>query len=65
MRYAQITGFQPSVKFDAGEDFRENAERLAGDGWKKLDSDAREVLKAELGHGRDRMAMISQYIGRS
>lgn len=64
-RYAQITGFQPSVKFDSGEAFRENAERLAGDGWKKLDSDAREVLKVELGHGRDRMDVISQYIGRS
>jgi hypothetical protein len=64
-RYAQITGFEPSVKFDSQEAFRENAERIAGEEWKKLDSDAREVLKAELGHGRDRMDVISQYIGRS
>ncbi|MBW2329673.1 MAG: hypothetical protein JRF30_01780 [Deltaproteobacteria bacterium] len=64
-RYAHITGFEPSVKFDSGEAFRQNAERIAGEGWKKRDSDAREVLKVELGHGRDRMDVISQYIGRS
>ncbi|MBW1794108.1 MAG: hypothetical protein JRJ38_06705 [Deltaproteobacteria bacterium] len=64
-RYAHITGFQPSVKFESGEAFRENAERVAGEEWKKLNSDAREVLKVELGHGRDRMDVISQYIGRS
>jgi hypothetical protein len=64
-RYAQITGFEPSVKFDSTEAFRGNAERIAGEDWKKCDSDAREVLKVELGHGRDRMDVISQYIGRS
>jgi len=64
-RYAQITGFEASVKFDSVETFRENAERIAGEDWEKLDSDAREVLKVELGHGRDRMDVISQYIGRS
>lgn len=64
-RYTQITGFQPSVKLNSGEAFTENAERVAGEGWKKLDSHAREVLKVELGHGRDRMDVISQYIGKS
>ena len=53
------------MKFDSVETFRENAERIAGEDWKKRDCDAREVLKVELGHGRDRMNVISQYIGRS
>jgi len=32
-------------------------------GWTKLDQDARQILKAELGHGPDRDSVISQYIG--
>jgi hypothetical protein len=27
---------------------------IAGEGWKKLNQDARQIIKAELGHGPDR-----------
>lgn len=64
-RYEQITGFKPPCRFDTKDYFRNEAGRIAGAEWTKLDSDARQVLKTELGHGPDRTDVISQYIGSS
>ena len=58
-RYEGLTGFRsPS----AGGTI-EGARMQAGEGWKKLDADARNVLKAELGHGPDRDSVVSTYVG--
>jgi integrase len=58
-RYESLTGFRsPSVGGSV-----EEAKGIAGDGWKKLDQDARNLLKAEMGHGPDRDTIVSTYIG--
>ncbi|QTA78684.1 Putative integrase, phage related [Desulfonema limicola] len=62
-RYAKLTGFQPPCKFESREDFKSNAEQIAGKEWQNLDRDARQLLKAELGHGPDRDDVVSQYLG--
>jgi len=62
-RYQQITGFPPPCKFQDKEAFRTNAERMAGSAWLKLDQDARQIIKVELGHGPDRDSVVSQYLG--
>lgn len=62
-RYEKLTGFPPPCKFQSKELFRENAERVAGKAWSKLDQDARLILKSELGHGPDRDSVVSQYLG--
>ncbi len=62
-RYERITGFKPPCKFESKQDFKINAERSAGNHWRKLDRDARQILMTELGHGPDRNDVISQYIG--
>jgi len=62
-RYEQITGFEPRCRFDSYESFRANAERTAGEDWSKADEDARQIIKAELGHGPDRDDVMAQYLG--
>jgi len=62
-RYEEITGFEPRCKFDSCESFRPNAERTAGVDWSKVDQDARQIIKAELGHGPDRDDVMAQYLG--
>ncbi|MBW2570506.1 MAG: integrase domain-containing protein [Deltaproteobacteria bacterium] len=62
-RYQTIAGFAPPCQFSKKEDFQANAEQIAGGGWTKLDQDARQILKAELGHVPDRNSVIGQYIG--
>jgi len=58
-----LTGFQAPCKFDSKEKYRKNAIRIAGKGWRKLNQDARQIIKAELGHGPDRDDVVSQYVG--
>jgi len=62
-RYERITGFKPPCKFESKADFKVNAERSAGNHWRKFDRDARQILMTELGHGPDRNDVISQYTG--
>ena len=62
-RYEEITGFQAPCKFDSKEKYRKNAIKIAGEGWRKLNQDARQIIKAELGHGPDRDDVVSQYLG--
>ena len=62
-RYEAITGFKAPCKFETKEAFRQNAERIAGNNWRKLNQDARQIIKAELGHGPDRDDVVSQYLG--
>ena len=62
-RYEQITGFEPRCKFDSPESFRANAEGMTGDDWSQADQDARQIIKAELGHGPDRDDVMAQYLG--
>lgn len=62
-RYKTITGFMAPCKFESKADFRQNAENIAGQGWRKLNQDARQIIKAELGHGPDRDDVVSQYLG--
>ncbi len=62
-RYKTITGFKAPCKFETKSEFRENAERIAGKDWRKLNQDARQIIKAELGHGPDRDDVVSQYLG--
>jgi hypothetical protein len=50
-RYEEITGFKAPCKFDSKEKFRKNAIKIAGDRWRKLNQDARHIIKAELVHG--------------
>lgn len=58
-RYADITGFRCS---SAGGTLVE-AQEAAGNGWRQLDSDARLLIKAELGHGPDRDDVVARYLG--
>ena len=62
-RYEALTGFQAPCKFETKEAFRQNAEKIAGRNWRKLNHDARQIIKAELGHGPDRDDVVSQYLG--
>lgn len=62
-RYEQITGFAPRCKFDSRESFCANAQATAGHEWWKADQDARQIIKAELGHGPDRDDVMAQYLG--
>jgi hypothetical protein len=62
-RYEQIKGFKPPCKFDSKEGFRKNALRIAGNDWEKLNQDARQIIKGEMGHGPDRDDIVSQYLG--
>jgi len=62
-RYKEITGFEAPCKFESKEEFRKNAVKIAGQGWRKLNQDARQIIKAELGHGPDRDDVVSQYLG--
>ena len=62
-RYEEITGFKAPCKFESKEKYRKNAKMIAGEGWNKLNQDARQIIKAELGHGPDRDDVVSQYIG--
>jgi hypothetical protein len=61
-RYSQMTGFEAPVKFGSRAEFRANAERVAGNSWRALDSEARTILKGEIGHGPDRDDVVSIYI---
>ncbi|PKN08018.1 MAG: integrase [Deltaproteobacteria bacterium HGW-Deltaproteobacteria-8] len=58
-RYASITGFQCA---SAGGKLAEAME-IAGTAWRQLDSDARLLIKAELGHGPDRDDVVARYLG--
>ena len=62
-RFESITGFKAPCKFKTKTEFRQNAENLAGKEWRKLNQDARQIIKAELGHGPDRDDVVSQYLG--
>ena len=62
-RYKEITGFAAPCKFESKGEFRKNAVKIAGQGWRKLNQDARQIVKAELGHGPDRDDVVSQYLG--
>jgi site-specific recombinase XerD len=62
-RYEQMTGFEPRCKFESSELFRANAERTAGADWARADQDARQIIKAELGHGPNRDDVMAQYLG--
>jgi hypothetical protein len=62
-RYEEITGFKAPCKFETKEKYRKNAIKIAGEGWRKLNQDARQIIKAELGHGPDRDDVVSQYLG--
>ena len=62
-RYEAITGFKAPCKFENKNEFRVNAAKIAGKEWRKLNQDARQILKAELGHGPDRDDVVSQYLG--
>jgi site-specific recombinase XerC len=62
-RYREITGFEAPCKFESKAEFRQAAENIVGKGWRKLNQDARQILKAELGHGPDRDDVVSQYLG--
>ncbi len=58
-RYAGITGFKCA---SAGGTLAD-AKETAGDGWRQLDSDARLIIKSELGHGPDRDDVVARYLG--
>jgi len=58
-RYKEITGFKAPCKFESKTVFRQNAATIAGEKWKKLNQDARQIIKAELGHGPDRDDVVS------
>ena len=62
-RYEAITGFKAPCKFESKNEFRINAAKVAGKKWRSLNQDARQVIKAELGHGPDRDDVVSQYLG--
>jgi site-specific recombinase XerD len=62
-RYENITGFKAPCKFESKKAFRKNAITIAGEKWSKLNQDARQIIKAELGHGPDRDDVVSQYLG--
>jgi site-specific recombinase XerD len=62
-QYQQVTGFAPPCKFPTREEFRENALKVAGGTFHKLDKDARIMLKGALGHGPDRDDVVSVYLG--
>ena len=62
-RYESITGFKAPCKFETKAEFRKNAEEIAGKEWRKLNQDACQIIKAELGHGPDRDDVVSQYLG--
>jgi len=62
-RYLQLTGFAAPVKFATKEEFRANAEKVAGVEWKSLDRESRTILKAALGHGPDRDDVVRIYLG--
>lgn len=62
-RYEEITGFKVPCKFDSKEKFRKNAIKIAGDRWRKLNQDARQIIKAELVRGPNRHDGVSQYLG--
>lgn len=64
-RYRQITGFECRAKFGSQEEFRAAARNAAGADWARLDHDARQILKPEMGHGPDRKDVVSQYLGSS
>lgn len=58
-RFEQMTGFPCRVAGGTPE----LALERAGEGWQKLEQEARDVLKAEMGHGPDREDVMSQYLG--
>ena len=62
-RYQALSGFAAPAKFASKEAFRANAQRVAGSAWRKLDQDARLLIKGELGHGPDRDDVVSVYLG--
>ncbi|BBO77367.1 integrase [Desulfosarcina widdelii] len=62
-RYESITGFKAPCKFETKTEFRQNAKNIAGPTWRELNQDARQIIKAELGHGPDRDDVVSQYLG--
>ncbi|MGD8648807.1 MAG: hypothetical protein PVJ77_19880 [Desulfobacterales bacterium] len=62
-RYETLTGFKAPCKFENKREFQKNAVRIAGEGWRKLNQDARQIIKAELGHGPDWDDVVSQYLG--
>lgn len=62
-RYAEITGFAPRCLHASSEEYVATALAAAGEGWQKLDQDARLLLKGELGHGPDRDDVVCVYLG--
>ena len=58
-RFEHMTGFPCRVAGGTPE----LAQERAGDGWQRLEQEARNVLKAEMGHGPDREDVMSQYLG--
>ena len=64
-RYEQITMFPPPCKFADIQHFVDEANRIAGDDWKKRDKAARTEIMGLLGHGPYRNGTVSQYLGSS
>jgi site-specific recombinase XerD len=62
-RYEQLSGMKPPCKFERKQDFQEYARQIAGLDWRKVHSDACQILKSELGHGAERLDVIGKYIG--
>lgn len=63
--YEKETGVQAPCKFDSRSSFREAMRQTHGDNWKKIDQDARLLLKSMIGHGPDRNTVMNTYLGRS
>ena len=64
-RFEQMAGFKPRVCFGSARDHAKHANEQMGS-WesaKEKERFARDMLKAELGHGPERDDVISQYVG--
>lgn len=63
--YEKQTGVSAPCKFQSRTDFRQAMWNRHGDNWKKIDQDARLLLKSMIGHGPDRNTVMNTYLGRS
>jgi hypothetical protein len=64
-RYRSLTRFPSPCKFPGVKEFLTRASEIAGPDWKAMDKSARQILKAEMGHGPDRDDVVNQYLGSS
>ncbi|WP_319470671.1 integrase domain-containing protein [uncultured Pseudodesulfovibrio sp.] len=63
--YVEHTGFQPPNQHESVEAFHQAAQDAVGEGWPRLDAEARDEIEVTAGHSAGRRDVSDAYLGSS